>query len=122
MTDRIFVDNLRVVCRVGLTPVERREPQQVIVDVSLFLSLARAARSDEVKDSINYKEVRERITSFANGREFTLLESVAEGVAGAMLDSFPAESVSVRVRKAKYSQEPSIGVEIVREREPWSSR
>ena len=39
-----------------------------------------------------------------------------------MLDAFPVERVSVRVRKAKYSQEPSIGVEIARDRESWSSR
>ena len=122
MTDRIFVDSLRVPCRVGLTPAERREPQDVMVDVSLFLSLTRAARSDDVKDSVNYRDLKARISSVASGREFALLESVAEGIAGAMLDAFPVERVSVRVRKAKYSQEPSIGVEIARDRESWSSR
>jgi dihydroneopterin aldolase len=122
LTDRIFVDNLRVPCRVGLTPAERGEPQEIVVDVSIFLSLARAARGDEVKDSVNYRDVKERISAFATGRKFSLLETVAEGIAGALLDSFPVERVSVKVRKAKYSKEPSIGVEIVRERESWSSR
>ena len=122
MTDGIFLDNLRVSCRVGLTPAERREPQEVMVDVSLFLSLTRAGRGDEVKDGVNYNDAKARISSFASGREFALLESVAEGIAGAMLEAFPVESVSVRVRKAKYSHEPSIGVEIARDKESWSSR
>ncbi len=122
MTDRIFVDNVRVSCQVGITPEERRQSQDVIVDVSLFLSLARAGGSDDVDDTVNYKDVMDRVTSVVSGGEFTLLETVADGVARAVLEAFPVERVVVRVRKAKYSLEPSIGVEIDRSRETWSSR
>jgi len=96
LTDRIFVDNLRVPCRVGLTPAERGEPQEIVVDVSIFLSLARAARGDEVKDSVNYRDVKERISAFATGRKFSLLETVAEGIAGALLDSIVGAGLQAR--------------------------
>jgi FolB domain-containing protein len=122
MTDRIFVDNVRLSCRVGITPEERRQPQEVLVDVSLFLSLASAGRSDDVGDAVNYKEVLQRVSLSVSGREFTLLEGLAEGVVSAVLGAFPVERVVVKVRKAKYSVEPSIGIEVSRDRESWSSR
>jgi dihydroneopterin aldolase len=122
MTDRIFVDNLRLSCRVGITPEERRQPQEVLVDVSIFLSLVRAGRSDDVRDTVNYKEVVQRVSLYVSGKEFTLLEGLAEGVVSAVLDAFPVERVVVKVRKAKYSDEPSIGIEVARDRESWSSR
>jgi FolB domain-containing protein len=122
MTDRIFVDNLRLGCRVGITPDERLEPQEVLLDVSLFLSLAPAGASDSVKDTVNYKDLMERVSSFVSSKEFGLLESLAEGVAAVALGAFPVESVVVKVRKAKYSAEPSVGIEITRDRKSWSSR
>lgn len=116
MNDRIFIENLRVRCRVGLTPEERSHPQDVIVDVSLFLSLQRALESDSVGDSINYKEVMERISTFVSGKEFVLLEGLAGAVTEELLRASPVERVRLRVRKSKYTTEPSIGVELEREK------
>src|SRR5271155_5780489 len=121
MSDRIFTDNLRLKCKVGITPEERRESQEVLVDVSLNLDLARAGRSDDLKDTINYKEIVQRVSQSVSNREFSLLESLAEGVAGAMLEAYQVDTVTVKVRKAKYSGEPSIGIEIERDTKSWSS-
>jgi len=122
MSDRIFVDNLRLACSVGITPQERRRSQEVLVDVSLFMNLKRAGMSDDVKDTVNYKEVLALVTNFISSKKFGLLENLAYSVADALLEAYPAESVRVSVRKAKYSSEPSIGVEIIRDRKSWSSR
>jgi dihydroneopterin aldolase len=122
MTDRIFVDNFRLGCRVGITPDERLKSQEVLLDVSLFLSLGAAGASDSVKDTVNYKDFMERVSRFVSSREFSLLESLAEGVAAVALEAFPLERVMVKVRKAKYSAEPSVGIEITRDRKSWSSR
>ena len=116
MADRVFVDNLRLLCRVGLTAKEREEEQEVIIDASLFLDLSRAGRSDRVEESVDYKDAMQVIAHAAAGPEFTLLESLAESVAQAVLRSFKVTRVRVRARKAKYSDEPSVGVEIERSR------
>ncbi|MDG6963733.1 MAG: dihydroneopterin aldolase [Nitrososphaerota archaeon] len=116
MNDRIFVDNLRLNCRVGITSEERKEPQEVTMDISLFLNLKPAAESDSMGETIDYREVRQRVMQFISKREFKLLEALADGTATCLLDSFKAERVTVRVRKAKYSSDPSIGIEIVRDR------
>ncbi len=120
MTDRIFIENLRLRCRIGITPSERRHQQDVLVDLNVFVNLSRAGKSDDVKDSVNYREVRERVSEFISGNEFGLLETLAEGVADLLLEYPPVERVLVRVRKGKYSAEPSIGVEISRDSRSWS--
>jgi dihydroneopterin aldolase len=116
MNDRIFLDNLHLKCRIGIADEERREPQEVIMDISLFIDLKPAAESDSVDNTIDYREVRGRVLRFASDREFRLLEALAGGVATHLLEAFKAERVTVRARKAKYSSEPSIGIEIARDR------
>ena len=114
MVDRIFIENLRLKCRIGVTEDERREPQVVILDVSLFRSLERAAITNSLDDTVNYREAMERISDFVSEGEFTLLESLAEGIAIRTLNQFGLDRVSVRIRKGKYSSEPSVGVEVER--------
>lgn len=115
--DRVFVENLRLDCRVGITDEERSRPQKVIVDLSLFLDLSRPAASGNVKDTIDYRQVRQKLSEFVSSGEFGLLETLADGVASLTLQGFPVDRVSVRVRKEKYAAEPSVGIEIHRERE-----
>ncbi|MDG6974175.1 MAG: dihydroneopterin aldolase [Nitrososphaerota archaeon] len=90
MNDRIFVDNLRLNCRVGITSEERKEPQEVTMDISLFLNLKPAAESDSMGETIDYREVRQRVMQFISKREFKLLEALADGTATCLLDSFKA--------------------------------
>jgi dihydroneopterin aldolase len=116
LMDRIFIENLHCVCRIGVTEEERRRPQQVIFDVVLTLDLGRSASSKRLEDTVDYRAARLQISHFASHGEFVLLESLAEGVASLCLDKFKVERVTVRVRKEKYSVEPSIGIEIERVR------
>lgn len=119
MTDRIFIENLRLRCHIGISPAERNRQQDVLIDINVFVDLALAGRSDDVKDSVNYRELRERTSELVSGKEFGLLENLAEVIADMVLSSHPVKSVVVRVRKGKYSTEPSIGVEISRDRGSW---
>ncbi|MDG6915655.1 MAG: dihydroneopterin aldolase [Nitrososphaerota archaeon] len=56
--DRIFIENLHVDCLVGVTEEERRRPQGVVVDVSIFRDLRRAAQTGKVGDTVDYREDR----------------------------------------------------------------
>lgn len=118
MSDRIYLDDLSVPCRIGISPLERRRAQRVIVEVSLFLDLTTAAQSDSLSDSIDYRKVKARVAEVAAAEEFTLLEGLAEAIADALLVDFGTDRVVVNVRKAKYSARPAIGVEIERKGAP----
>lgn len=110
--DRIFIENLRADCVIGVSEEERSRPQKVVVDVGLESELSRAAASEKIEDTVDYREVRRQVSHFVTEGEFVLLESLAEGIASLLLDSFSVEAVVVKVRKEKYSEAPSIGVEI----------
>jgi FolB domain-containing protein len=116
MNDRIFLDNLRLKCRIGVTDEERRAPQEVIIDIGLIINLKRAGTSDNLDDTVNYREALQQVSQFVSTNEFRLIEALAERLASLVLETPSVERVSVRVRKAKYSSEPSIGVEIERGR------
>ena len=116
MVDRIFVDNLHLGCRIGVTDAERLNPQEVILDVSLFLDLEPGAASGSLDDTVNYKEYVERLSGFVSNGEFVLLEALAGGIAGLSLSYPGVEKVTIKARKSKYSKEPSIGIEMTREK------
>ena len=77
MVDRIFIENLRLKCRIGVTDDERREPQDVIIDVSLFRSLERAAITNSLDDTLNYREAMERISDFVTSGQFSRTATAA---------------------------------------------
>lgn len=114
MGDRIFIDNLRLKCRVGVTDEERLLPQEILMDITLAINLKPAGTSDNLGDTLDYKDMLRRISQFASEREFKLLEGLAEGIAALALKVDRVEKVTVKARKAKYSSEPSIGVKIER--------
>jgi len=114
--DTVFIENLRLDCLVGVTEEERLRRQKVVLDVGLTLDLSRAAESRRLDDTVDYREAKRQISQFVTKGEFLLLESLAEGIASLALERFKIDRVVVRVRKEKYSVEPSIGIEIERVR------
>ncbi len=112
--DRIFLENVRLKCRIGASDKERSEAQEVVMDLSLFAGLRRAGTTDRIDYTIDYRKVRRQISEFAASREFRLLEGLAEGIASLALKTAGVRRVTVKVRKARYSDEPSVGVEIER--------
>ncbi len=82
----------------GATERERREGQRFLFDVELVVADA-AAASDELADTVDYREVVARVREVSDGHAFTLLEALAAAVADALVARFPVERVRVRVRK-----------------------
>lgn len=114
MGDKVYIKNLVVPCRVGVSERERSRRQGVIVSVQIFRDLREAGIADDLSKTVSYSEARQEIFDFVSGGEFRLLESVSEGIASLMLGSPEVTKVKVRVGKKKYSKSPSIGVEITR--------
>ena len=116
MADKVFIKNLVVPCRVGVTSKERSNKQNVVIDIEVFCDLINAGVEDDLSKSINYFEAQEKVTEFIMKSEFKLLESFAEGVASLILKNPLASKVVVSVKKEKYAKEPMMGIEISRDR------
>ncbi len=112
--DKVFVKNLFVPCKVGVTDEERLKKQNVIVDIEVCCDLYQAGTTDDLSKSISYSDIQEKTINFVTSGEFKLLESVAEGVASLILKNSLTSKVIVSIKKEKYANEPMMGIEISR--------
>jgi FolB domain-containing protein len=114
MSDKIFIKNMVLPCKIGLSEKERRKKQDVIVDVEIFRDLREAGISDNISKTASYSEITRKISKLVSGCEARLLESIAQNIASLLLEDSGTGKVTVRVRKKKYSRNPLIGIEITR--------
>lgn len=97
--DELFLEGLEIACRVGCTEPERAIPQSLRVDVRLFCaSIAQAAADDDLALSVDYR-VANAMVDAVQGREFLLIERVAEELARVALAEPLVDRVEVRLRK-----------------------
>jgi dihydroneopterin aldolase len=117
--DTIRIRGLRVPCIIGTTELERARRQEVVLDVSLAVSLSTAGRSDRLEDTVDYAELAARLTALVGSSSFRLLEALAEAVASACLAGPRVQRVEVRLEKPRaVPLARSAEVRIVRERKP----
>jgi len=116
--DRIVIKDLLARCVIGVTDEERRERQDVVINVSLSADLRKAGKSDRIEDSLDYRETKKRILSAVEASEYHLVEALAERVAEICLVEDLVQEVVVLVEKPSALRfARSVGVEIVRGRE-----
>jgi dihydroneopterin aldolase len=97
--DKIFLDELKVDTIIGIWEWERRIRQTVVIDLEMSVDIARAAATDDVADTLNYKSVAKRIQEFVADSSFQLVETLAERIASVIRDEFDVAWVKVRVNK-----------------------
>jgi len=117
--DKIFLNELKVETVIGIWDWERKIRQTVIIDLEMSADIAKAAATDDVKDTLNYKSVAKRIQSFVSDSSFQLVETLAERIAGIVRDEFGVKWVKVRVNKVGAIR-GSRDVGILIERGQWS--
>jgi dihydroneopterin aldolase len=97
--DRLAIIGVRLRPRIGVTPGERRFPQACSADIAIWGDFETAALTDELSDALDYSKVLEKVVEVAHMREYNLLETLAYGIARAVLVGFRAQRVNVKVRK-----------------------
>ena len=115
--DRILISDLLVRCIIGVRDEERRDKQDVLINLSLSVDLRKAGTSDRLEDSVDYRALNKQILRMAESSQFHLVESLAQAVADICLGNPSIKEVLVRVEKPgalRFAR--SVGVEIVRHR------
>ena len=97
--DKIFLEDMRVETVIGIWEWERKIRQTVAIDLEMSADISKAAASDEVEDTLNYKSVAKRVQAFVGESSFQLVETLAEKIAAIILDEFDVDWVRVRVNK-----------------------
>jgi dihydroneopterin aldolase len=97
--DKIFLDELRIETIIGIWEWERKIRQTIIIDLEMSADIARAAATDDVADTLNYKSVAKRLQSFVGESSFQLVETLAERIAAIIREEFDVAWVKVTVHK-----------------------
>ncbi len=115
--DRIIIRDLAIRCIIGINDEERRERQDVVINVVLEGDLSRAAKSDRFEDTVDYRSIKKEIYSMVEKSRRFLIEALAGDVASLCLAHRGVERVTVTVDKPgalRFAR--SVAVEITRER------
>jgi dihydroneopterin aldolase len=99
VTDRIELRGLRMRGHHGVFDHERRDGQEFVVDVTVWMDLARAAGSDDLADTLHYGELAERTAAIVAGEPCNLIEAVAARVAEMVMADERALAVEVTLHK-----------------------
>jgi dihydroneopterin aldolase len=99
MNDRITLTGLRVFGRHGVFEHEKRDGQEFVIDVVVWLDLAPAAASDDLAKTLHYGELAELVAGIVAGEPYDLIESVAGKIAEEVLADERLDAVEVTVHK-----------------------
>ena len=97
--DRIFLRVLAVECTIGFIDWERLVKQTVVIDLEFPVDCRKAARTDEVENTVDYKAVAKRVIAFVEASEFKLVETLAHRLGMLIIEEFPLEWVRISVNK-----------------------
>ena len=113
---RIVVRDFVCEATIGVTEAERSKPQRISLDIVLSLRVSPPLR-DEVAETLNYGLVVRILRRYAGESRYSLLETLAEALAGAFLSFEEVNSTRIRILKLeRYADVAGIGIEIERER------
>ena len=113
--DKILIKDLLIRCILGVNDNERREKQDVLINIVLFADLRPSGHSDCLKDSVDYRAIKKQVVAMVETSQFCLVEALAEHIAELCLRHPRVQRVQVTVEKPSALRfARSVGVEINR--------
>jgi dihydroneopterin aldolase len=97
--DTVFLRGLAVDTTIGFFEWERHVRQTVVIDLEIPVDCARAATSDDVADTTDYKRIAKRTIQFVNESSFKLVETLAHRLATTLLEEFDIAWVRLTLNK-----------------------
>jgi FolB domain-containing protein len=116
-TDRILIKDLTLRCILGVTDEERREKQDVLINLILWADLRPAAASDRLEGAVDYSALKKRVIALVEQSKFCLVETLSQRIADLCLEHPGIQQVQVTLEKPtalRFAR--SVGVEITRTR------
>jgi dihydroneopterin aldolase len=99
VTDRIMLTGLRVRGHHGVFEHEKRDGQDFLVDVTVWIDLDTAARTDELADTVDYGALAARAAEIVGGKPRDLIETVATELASDVMNDDRVHAVEVTIHK-----------------------
>lgn len=115
--DRIEIHDLLLRCIVGINDSERKNKQDVLINIVMWADTRPAAETDAIEDSVNYRTVTKKIIEHVEASDYFLVERLVEQVARICVEDERVQRVQVRVEKPgalRFAR--SVGITIERSR------
>jgi dihydroneopterin aldolase len=93
---------IRDLCLQGIVGVhdhERRQKQEIIVNISFNYDSSRAALTDELKDAVDYQALKDRVVGLVESSQFVLLEKLANEILREVMSESRIDRATVSVEK-----------------------
>jgi dihydroneopterin aldolase len=97
--DLVFIEDLRIQTVIGVFDWEREITQTVSLNLEMGFDITRAAETDAIADTLDYKAVSKRLIFFVENSEFQLVEALAEECARIVLEEFPVRWLRLKLSK-----------------------
>ncbi|MBE2895766.1 dihydroneopterin aldolase [Pasteurellaceae bacterium HPA106] len=99
MNDRVVIEGLTVLARIGVYDWEQAIEQRLVLDVEMAWDCQRAAQTDNVQFCLNYAEVSQFITDYIRKRAFKLIERLAYELCDELQAQFSISALRIKVSK-----------------------
>jgi len=113
--DKIFIKDLVARGIIGVNPDERKQSQDILINVVLMADTTKAGQSDDISDTVSYSMIAKKVRACAETAQRFTVEALAEDIARLCLAEAGISKVQVRVEKPRAVRfADSVGVEIER--------
>ncbi len=113
--DIVFIKQLQVDTVIGVYDWEKTIKQRLLLDLRLSTDQRAAANRDDIRLTVDYAVVSEKVIALITAEPIELIETVAERVAQLLLREFAISQVEVTVSKpGAVAQAATVGVQITR--------
>ncbi|MDD5277100.1 MAG: dihydroneopterin aldolase [Methylovulum sp.] len=117
--DIIFLGSLKIDTIIGIYDWERETKQTIILDIEMAFDIEKAAATDDIKYTLDYKTASERIISFVENSQFFLVEKLIVEIAKLILAEFNVPWVKITLnKKGAVSDASDVGIIIERGQKP----
>jgi len=97
--DIIFLKQLEIETVIGIYDWEREIKQTVVLDIEMAADIRKAAATDHIDDTLDYKSVAKRLIQFVGESQFELVETLTEKIAEIILTEFDVPWVKIVLNK-----------------------
>jgi D-erythro-7,8-dihydroneopterin triphosphate epimerase len=95
----IRIQDLSVRTIIGVEDWERKKAQDILINISIDYDAAKAAASDDIKDAVNYKAIKQSVIALIEASRFNLLEKMAAEILRLIMAEPLVEAATVTIDK-----------------------
>ena len=113
--DEIFIKDLLVRGVIGITEREREQPQDILVNITIFTDSKSAGETDDLNESVNYRTIAKKTLAYVENAKRYTVEALASDIMKLVLEEKNVLGAKVKVEKpgaVRFSR--SVGIEITR--------